>query len=761
MKALALKFAATIVLLASFCIPSGAQPQPKHHLQFQTMPTQWYEGLPLGNGWLGVLLWQKNERIRMSLDRVDLWDDSPMPEIDKLRFAWVKEQVLKNQYDTVQTLGDEPYEKYAAPTKIPGAALEFDCQAFGPVKSARLDIGQALATVEFSNGVRLNSYVHASEQIGFFGIDNLKDPSFIPELLIPNYNTGASGKTGNSVEGQSLERLGYAKGKLDKTSNSIRYHQPTWNGHYYEVLVQWQQIGDNLIGQWTISVDQVAKMPRLNEKAVESTRWPSHLAWWKQYWSKSSVHLPDTLLERQYYLEMYKFGCVARSNTPPISLQAIWTADNGNLPPWKGDYHHDLNTQLSYWPGYTGNHLDLTASYTNWLWKTRAENKRWTKAYFGTDGLNVPGVNTISGKPMGGWIQYSMSPTTSAWVAQHFYWQWKYSMDSEFLKQKARPYLLDVARHLDQITHTENGQRKLPLSSSPEVFDNSIKAWFLDFSNHDLALVKNALAMTTQVLKPSEALYWKKILQDLPAFAQTQNSLSVAPGFSFEHSHRHHAHLMSIYPLKVLNDTRETDRVLMNSSLDQLEKVGTREWCGYSFAWAACLQAQAKRADQALEMLQIFARNFCSTNSFHVNGDQKGGQYSNFTYHPFTLEGNFAFAQGVHELLLQSHDGMVEVFPALPSTWRDVSFNNLRAEGAFLISAEMIHGVVKKVEVVTKKRGTIYLRLPEGRWTIPDGWILPYGKNRNEYRIKLSRNEKFELINLNLSDYELRKKWYK
>jgi alpha-L-fucosidase 2 len=760
MKALALKFAVTIVLLASFCIPSGAQPQPKHHLQFQTMPTQWYEGLPLGNGWLGVLLWQKNERIRMSLDRVDLWDDRPMPEIDKLRFDWVKEQVLKNQYDTVQTLGDEPYEKYAAPTKIPGAALEFDCRAFGPVKSARLDIGQALATVEFSNGVRLNSYVHANEQIGFFGFENLKDPSFIPELLIPNYNTGASGKTGNSVEGQSLERLGYAKGKLDKSSNSIRYHQPTWNGHYYEVLVQWQQIGDNLIGQWTISVDQVAKMARLSKQAAEPTRWPSHLAWWKKYWSKSSVHLPDTLLEKQYYLEMYKFGCVARSNTPPISLQAIWTADNGNLPPWKGDYHHDLNTQLSYWPGYTGNHLDLTASYTNWLWKTRAENKRWTKAYFGTDGLNVPGVNTISGKPMGGWIQYSMSPTTSAWVAQHFYWQWKYSMDSEFLKQKARPYLLDVAHHLDQITHTENGQRKLSLSSSPEVFDNSIKAWFLDFSNHDLALVKNALAMTKQVLKPSEAEYWNKIQADLPAFAQAPTGLSVAPGFSFEHSHRHHAHLMSIYPLKVLNDTRETDRTLMNSSLDQLEKVGTREWCGYSFAWAACLQAQAKRADQALEMLQIFARNFCSTNSFHVNGDQKGGQYSNFTYHPFTLEGNFAFAQGVHELLLQSHDGMVEVFPALPSTWRDVSFNNLRAEGAFLISAEMKHGVVKKVEVVTKKRGTIYLRLPEGRWTIPDGWIIPYGNDPNEFRIELSRNEKFELINLNLSDYELRKKWY-
>ena len=154
----------------------------------------------------------------------------------------------------------------------------------------------------------------------------------------------------------------------------------------------------------------------------EPTGWPSHIDWWNDYWKRSSVSIPDPILERQYYLDMYKFGCVARSNTPPISLQAIWTADDGKLPPWKGDFHHDLNTELSYWPGYSGNHLDLTEGFTNWLWKVKDENKRWTKQYFEVDGLNVPGVTTISGKPMGGWIQYSMSPNTSAWLAQHFYW---------------------------------------------------------------------------------------------------------------------------------------------------------------------------------------------------------------------------------------------------------------------------------------------------------------------------------------------------
>lgn len=54
------------------------------------------------------------------------------------------------------------------------------------------------------------------------------------------------------------------------------------------------------------------------------------------------------MIEKQYYNEIYKMGSISRKDSYPISLQSVWTADNGQLPPWKGDYHHDLNTQLSY-----------------------------------------------------------------------------------------------------------------------------------------------------------------------------------------------------------------------------------------------------------------------------------------------------------------------------------------------------------------------------------------------------------------------------
>jgi len=726
------KYILLSIIFISIVSISYAQPSADHGLHFDSLAKRWDDGIPLGNGWLGALIWQKGDKLRLSLDRVDLWDDRPMATIDKLSFKWVINKVKANQYDSVQRWGDEPYEANAAPTKIPGAALEFNLQALGKVVNNDLDISNGLSVIKFDNGIVINNYIHAVNQVGYFGFESLPDgltaasllAKLLPQLQIPAYNSGKKGTTGNSVEGQGLERLGYTQGNVKTTSNSILYHQPTWNNTYYEVLVKWQVFkGNMIIGQWTISNNKPAILPDLNTSLKEPTGWPSHLSWWNEYWTRSSVSLPDPQLERQYYLEMYKFGAVARATTPPISLQAVWTADNGNLPPWKGDFHHDLNTQLSYWPGYTGNHLDLTAGYTNWLWKVKEANQKWTKNYFGVEGLNVPGVTTISGKEMGGWIQYSMSPTTAAWVAQHFYWQWKYSKDPVFLNKYCKPYFDAVAIFLKNIRVKDpvTGKNQPYLSSSPEYHDNSIRAWFPQYTNYDLSLLRNFYTEYLEILKAAGVTDVQNVMKEsaaYPEFDVNSTGLTIAPGTNLDESHRHHAQLMPIYPLGNLDIDKEKDKEIINNSLRQLEKIGTRNWCGYSFTWAACIYARAKQADMAVKQLQIFASNFCAYNSFHLNGDQKNGQYSSFTYRPFTLEGNFAFAQGVHELLIQSKENVVEVFPAIPDSWKDVSFKTLRTEGAFLVSAKKESGVIDAIRIVATENGLLNLKFPFKTWIV-------------------------------------------
>ena len=706
------------VLVKFILIPllAFSQPKPGHNLKFDTLPKRWDEGIPLGNGWLGAMIWQKDNRLRIALDRVDLWDDRPMSWIDKLKFRWAVEKVKLNQYDSVQRIGDDLYNKYPAPSKIPGAAIEFDLDKIGKVKKVSLDISNGLSVIEFENGVQFNNYIHATRQVGYFGFENITE-DLIPELIIPRYNTG-SGKPPTE-----LEKLGYPKGTVKKGFDYILYHQPTWKGNYYEVFVKWYHFpGKKIIGQWTITINQPASLPGLNKLHKEPTGWPSHVAWWNDYWKRSSVSIPDPILEKQYYLDMYKFGCVARNNTPPISLQAIWTADDGELPLWKGGFHHYLNTQLSYWPGYSGNHLDLTEGFTNWLWKAKEENKKWTRQFFEINGLNVPGVTTISGRPMGGWIQHSMSPTTSAWLAQHFYWQAVYSMSNRS-KEIALEYLYGVSAFLHNILYEQKLDTSfIALSSSPEHNDNTIKAWYKKLTNYDKALFRS---ITREIEKlhfrferfvPPRILGGPNYVDSLEFYDIDETGLTIAPGQRVEQSHRHHSPYMAIHPLGLLNIEDSTEKTIVEKSLKQIEKLGTRQWVGYSFPWIASIYARAQNGDSAATNLKKFATNFVSPNSFHLNGDRKGGEFSDMTYRHFTLEGNFAFAQGIHEMLLQSHKSFIEVFPAIPAEWKNVSFKTLRTEGAFLISAKKENTVPLEVKIKSEAGGILRIKLPFKTW---------------------------------------------
>lgn len=699
----------------------SAQPKSFHDLQFTTIPTKWEEGFPVGNGTLGALIWKKGDRLRFSLDNVFLWDDRPMPKIDSLNFKMVREKLAANEYRKIQQLGDEPYEANPAPTKIPGAAIEIDISSLGKVRDARLDLHKAIVIIEWEKGVRLETFVNAVGNAGVFSFYELKEDLHL-ELVPPTYQKTDATKNGNSVQGQGLEQLGYQQGKVvQKTKRGftyLTYYQQCTGNHAYEVNVVYKKLGDQVNGYWTI---QWMPAGGSYDTRLDTSR-QAHLNWWKHFWNASSVSIPDSIIERQYYRDLYKFGSVARGNTPPISLQAIWTADNGRLPPWKGDFHHDLNTQLSYWPGYTSNHLDLTAGFTNWLWHTREVNRKWTRQYFGIDGINVPGVTTISGAAMGGWIQYSMSPTTVAWLAQHFYWQYKYSLDQRFLLSICIPYFKEAEKYLSaMLTLDKQGNYRLPLSSSPEIHDNDAGAWFHSLTNYDLALLKGFYQYCAELYSKQNDPDQERvnsILRQLPSFAVNEKGLSIAAGEDLKESHRHLSPFMAIYPFQLLDIHRSADSIIIDNSIKWIEKMGTREWCGYSFSWMACLYAKAVRSKQAVKMLQVFASNFVSPNSFHLNGDQKNGEYSSYTYRPFTLEGNFAFAQGVHELLLQNQEEVISVFPALPEYWKDVSFHHLRSQNAFLVSARRSKGINRAVTITATQDAILTCRLPFAHYSV-------------------------------------------
>jgi hypothetical protein len=170
---------------------------------------------------------------------------------------------------------------------------------------------------------------------------------------------------------------------------------------------------------------------------------------------------------------------------------------------------------------------------------------------------------------------------------------------------------------------------------------------------------------------------------------------------------------MAFHPLGLIDGSHgEREQAIIRNTLATLDRVGPDWWCGYSYAWMGSLKARALDGDGAAAALRTFATCFCLPNSFHVNGDQSGTGRSKLTYRPFTLEGNFAFASGIQEMLLQSHAGAIRVFPAVPKVWKETSFRNLRAQGAFLVSAEMSGGDVREVRVLSEKGGRLRLFNP-------------------------------------------------
>ena len=702
---------------------SGKQVFKEHGLHFLRIPTRWDEAIPLGNGISGTLIWQKDGNLRLALDRADLWDLRPVKEFSGSDYSYkfVCDAVEKGNIQPVYDIIDARTGKDIAPTKIPAGAIEIPVAKLGEVESVDLDVHTAVCTITWKNGAVGRFFNSAVDKRGYFHFSNLPDTLSV-NLRSPGFELAEGEKESRN----SLSRLGYKNGKIVRGTGEISYRQKAYGNVSYEIALRWNTPDAQTLegsycltttGTWYSEPVSAGKIMRTGVKEF-STAYKEHVAWWEAYWNRCEISLPDSVLERQWYLEMYKFGSSSRKDAPPICLQAVWTADNGQTPPWRGDFHNDLNTQLSYWPGYASNHLEESEVFTDWLWRIKDNSEAFTRRFFGVEGMNVPCIATLEGRNIGGWNQYSHSPTAGGWLAHHFYLQWKYSADNVFLKERAYPWVKEVARYFENVSvKGKNGKRKLPLSSSPEINDNRIDAWFKETTNYDLACIlftyKAAAEMAESLGLSDEAKHWNGQRSEWPDLARDATGLTIAPGYPLRYTHRHLSNMLAIHPLGLLDVSqgKEAEHLIKRSN-HHFEEMGTGGWVGYTYAWLANLQARVFDGDAAARSLHIFAKAFCSPNSFHLNGDQLRKGYSGFTYRPFTLEGNFACASAIQEMLLQSHTGTIRVFPAIPESWRNASFRNMRAMGAFIVSADYKDGKVNRIVVRSEKGGKLRIFNP-------------------------------------------------
>jgi alpha-L-fucosidase 2 len=737
---------------------TAAMTPPEQNLQLAAPIRTWDEAVPLGNGLMGGLLWGEGNLLRLSLDRGDLWDERPAVEPE-----WWKKRTWNRGGDW-----DGPYNG-ATPTKLPAGRLEITLAPAQKIDRFELNLATAEGIAHLADGHEATAFFSAAAPVALLRI---KGPAPARLDLTP---AGASKEGGNAgpSSGGAVARLGYPLAARGHEGNAKWFVQTAAEGVKYCACVETRRADDETLVAIAVTSNKDAadlltlargRCRAALEQGYDAAR-RAHTAWWTAFWSESSLTIPDAAIQRYYVFARYLYGAGSRRGAPPMPLQGVWTADNGGLPPWKGDYHNDLNTQMTYIAYQTAGLFEEGACYLDFLSHLTPTFRSFAHDFYGTPGLASPGVMSLAGQPLGGWGQYSLSPTMTSWNAHLFYLHWRYtadgvsSCDDVFLRKVAYPWCREAGQCLRALLKPNAaGVLVLPRSSSPEIFDNSGRAWLIPNSNYDLACMKMqflALAEMADALgRTDDAKQWQETARGLGDFhADAHDLLLLDAKTPLPGSHRHLSNLIGIYPFNLITiEGGPRDRRQIDASLAQWDKLGTSAWCGYSFAWMSCLRARVGRPDEALDRLHIFVKAFVLRNGFHANGDQTGHGYSSMHYRPFTLEGNFLAMQAVQEMLLQSWSPtpgrrdteVIRIFPATPQSWHDVAFTDLRGEGNYRVSARREKNVTTWFRIVAGKDGTLRLRdnFGEGRailWNRRD--VRKVGDN---YEVPLKRGGSLE-----------------
>lgn len=487
------------------------------------------------------------------------------------------------------------------------------------------------------------------------------------------------------------------------------------------------QEGLNKALDTNVSETKFPEMKGFNASLAESEQT------WKTYWNKSGVKLSDQFLEQMWYHNLYFLNCSAKDGATTPGLFANWSYNDIGTA-WHGDYHMNYNTQQPFWATFSSNHLDKNLPYVNLVEKLMSVSKSWAKEYYELPGAYFPHSAypvemTMNAYPVPTW---GWEIAETPWTVQGLWWHYLYSGDVEFLKNRAFEPMKVAVEFLV-------AYMKRPEASGPQWNDDKFHIFptvppelyglrpgfkYNYDCNADLSLTKfifNAFTEATRILKMenTEKVLLADVKLILLRFPEYPTAVSAKYGKVFVSVPEEHDQVVYNVPNALftafpgedhgLHSNQETMEILKNTFYNQQNEGGND---------LVFLNLQSARI--AMLDLERFKRQV--NYSLMPNGTasdrvmQVHGRYSDTTPYGFMDKmgvwfENFGLPVVVNECLMQSYNGTIRLFPNWPLE-KDAEFHNLRAVGAFLVTATLKNGKVEVIKITSEVGGVLKMILP-------------------------------------------------